>query len=224
MEYGLRDSKLPPTVVIDRERRQAEDELHANARKLQTEYKRLKGFPDLAPLPPLEGITQEWLKTAIAKKMEEVQAMPGITENERAQRMKQWYNIKQGANLKVSIINKIRQKYGDAVKFDELLDLPYIEAQDAKLASFCARAVPQEATEHHRRLLAVTRAVSELRFWEFNNNVKRFPLEVILQWDNLTIATKWATGEILEIDPDSVPPYLRDAVIMRQESERQNIL
>ena len=224
MEYGLRDTKLPSTVVIDQERRKVEDELRADARKLQNEYKRLKGFQDLAPLPPLEGITHDWLKNIIAKKMEEVQAMPGITEAERTQRLKQWYNIKQGANLKVSIINKIRQKYGDAVKFDELLDLPYIEAPDAILDRFCARAVPQEASEHHRRLLAVTRAVSELRFWEFNNKVKRFPLDVILQWDNVTIANKWATGEIKEVDPDSVPPYLRDAVIMRQQSERKNIL
>ena len=224
MEYGLRDAKLPQTVVIEKERRQAEDELHADARKLQNEYKRLQGFKDLAPLPPLEGITPEWLKNIIDKKMEEVQAMPGITETERTQRLKQWSNIKKGANLKVSIISQIRQKYGDAVKFDGLLDLPYIEAQDAMLDSFCARAVPQEATEHHRRLLAVTRAVSELRFWEFNNNVKRYPLDVILQWDNVTIASKWATGEIIEVDPDSVPQYLREAVIMRQQSERKNIL
>ncbi|MBR3456167.1 MAG: hypothetical protein IKH26_12695 [Bacteroidaceae bacterium] len=224
MEYGLRDTELPKTVVIPKERQQAQDDAIKATKELQNAYKRLQGFADLAPLPPIQEITKEWLNSIIANKFDEVAEMKGITENERIQRVEGWKNIKSGANMVVTGIVRIVDKYGGAIRYDDSLHLPYIDTTGDILDAFCTRDVPEEATEHHRRLLAVARAISELRFWEFNNHVKRLPLPIILQWDNSTIAEKWATGDVLDIDPDSVKPYLRERVIVRQAYERRTIL
>lgn len=224
MNFGLRHGKLPKTIVVEAERIKAADKVRQEGRNLQSDYKRLVAFPDLLPLPTLENINKEWLHGIIEGKKNEVDAMAGITENERIERKAAWTGIERAACIHVSQIARIRAKYGDAVKFDEEIRLPWIPNPEAIAEKLCARPVPEEATDHHKRLMAVCDAIAELRLWEYDHDVKRIPLDILMRWTNQTLCERWATGDILNPNPDSLPHYVRAAVKMKRQSDLENIL
>ena len=196
--------ELPESIVIKRERREADEAFRAKIRRLQIAYTSLKGMEDLPKLPELQKITEAWLSAFIIEQCRKIESTKHLTAVTREQMTEEWKKIKRAASPHVNYIQAfVRENPGANIVYDEQIENYYVANIDAYIDTKVRHQIPKEAQEHFNRLMAVKEAIKELREFEDANDLNPHPLDKLfaLAADVECYAISFIDGLMLTIDP-----------------------
>lgn len=200
----MTQKELPKSLVIERERRDADEALRAKVRRLQQCYTNLKGMEDLPELPTLHQITFAWLDAYILQQCRKIEEAKHITGATREQMQAEWKRVKKAASLSVNYLQAFVKDYPDAViKFDAVIGNYYVANLDELVNARVTHKVPKQAQEHFNRLMAVKEAITELREFEDANDINPHRLDELfaLSEDVTRYAISFTDGVMLTTDP-----------------------
>ena len=196
--------ELPKSIVIERERDDADQAFRAKVRRLQNAYTTLKRMEDLPQLPELQKITEAWLSSYIVEQCRTIESTKHLTAVTREQMAEEWNKIKRAASLHVNYIQAfVRENPGANIVYDEQIENYWVtnipDIVDAKVR----RQIPEEAQEHFNRLMEVKKAITELREFEDANDLNPHRLDELfaLSEDVTRYAISFIDGVMLTTDP-----------------------
>ena len=196
--------ELPKSIVIERERDDADQAFRAKVRRLQNAYTTLKRMEDLPQLPELQKITEAWLSAYIVEQCRTIESTKHLTAVTREQMAEEWNKIKRAASLHVNYIQAfVRENPGANIVYDEQIENYWVtnipDIVDAKVR----RQIPEEAQEHFNRLMEVKKAITELREFEDANDLNPHRLDELfaLSEDVTRYAISFIDGVMLTTDP-----------------------
>ena len=196
--------ELPKSIVIERERDDADQAFRAKVRRLQNAYTTLKKMEDLPQLPELQQITEAWLSTYIVEQCRKIESATHLTAVTREQMAEEWNKIKKAAGLHINYIQAfIRENPSANIVYDEQIENYWVtnipDIVDAKVR----RQIPEEAQEHFNRLMEVKKAITELREFEDATDINPHRLDELfaLSEDVTRYAISFTDGVMLTTDP-----------------------
>lgn len=195
--------ELPKSIVIERERYDADQAFRAKVRRLQNAYTTLAGMEDLPELPELHQITEAWLSAYIVEQCRKIESTKHLTAVTREQMAEEWKKIKRAASLHVNYIQAFVRENPDAkIVYDEQIRNYYVTNIDAIVDAKVRKPIPLEAQEHFNRLMAVKKAITELREFEDGNDLNPHPLDKLfaLAEDVTRYAISFTDGVMLTTD------------------------
>lgn len=196
--------ELPKSIVIERERYDADQEFRAKVRRLQNAYTTLAGMEDLPELPELHQITEAWLSAYIVEQCRTIESTKHLTAVTREQMAEEWKKIKRAASLHVNYIQAFVRENPDAnIVYDEQIRNYYVTNISSIVDAKVRKPIPLEAQEHFNRLMAAKKAITELREFEDANDINPHPLAKLfaLSEDVTRYAISFIDGVMLTTDP-----------------------
>lgn len=186
---------MPTTIVIDGERRKADEALRLALQNAQCAYSALRELEDLGEIPEPHNCTSQWLDCIITKKKEAVNKADFLTKEQRVSFIEQWEKLSQTASGYVGIIQSFIagipfSQYG----YDKETAYFYIKDIATLVNSRCVRSVPAEANTHWQLIQNARKAIQDLRQWENGEDLKKYSLEELFAMTPKLIAEEWATG------------------------------
>lgn len=196
--------ELPKSVVIERERLEEDLSFRSKVRRLQNAYNSLKQIKDLPELPKLRQITEAWLSSYIVEQCRKIESTNHFTAVTREQMVEEWKKIKRTASLHVNYIQAfVRENPCANIVYDEQIGNYYVANIDTLVNAKVRRQIPDEAQEHFNRLMAVKKAISELRDFEDANDINPHHLAELftLAEDATRYAISFTDGVMITTDP-----------------------
>lgn len=186
---------MPTTIIIDSERRKADEALRLALQNTQCAYSALRGLEDLGKIPEPHNCTPQWLDCIIDQKKDAVNKADFLTKDQRLSIIEQWEKLAKTAAGYVGIIQSFISgipylQYG----YDEETANIYIKDVATLVNSRCVRSVPAEANTHWQLILNARKAIQDLRQWENGEDLKKYRLEELFAMTPKLIAEEWATG------------------------------
>ncbi len=196
--------ELPKSIIIKREQEEVDQAFRAKVRRLQNAYTTLKGMEDLPELPGLQQITEAWLSAYIVEQCRKIESATHLTAVTREQMAEEWRNIKKAARPHINFIQSfVRENPHAKIVYDEQISNYYVTNIDALVDAKVRRQIPEEAQEHINRLMAVKKAITELREFEESNDINPHHLaELFAMAEDVTrYAVSFTNGVMLTTDP-----------------------
>ena len=196
--------ELPKSIVIERERDDADQAFRAKVRRLQNAYTTLKRMEDLPQLPELQKITEAWLSAYIVEQCRTIESTKHLTAVTREQMAEEWNKIKRAASLHVNYIQAfVRENPSANIVYDEQIENYWVTNIPDIVDTKVRRQIPKEAQEHFNRLMAVKEAITELREFEDANDLNPHRLDELfaLSEDVTRYAISFTDGVMMTTDP-----------------------
>ena len=196
--------ELPKSIVIERERDDADQAFRAKVRRLQNAYTTLKRMEDLPQLPELQKITEAWLSAYIVEQCRTIESTKHLTAVTREQMAEEWNKIKRVASLHVNYIQAfVRENPSAIIVYDEQIENYWVTNIPDIVDTKVRRQIPKEAQEHFNRLMAVKEAITELREFEDANDLNPHRLDELfaLSEDVTRYAISFTDGVMMTTDP-----------------------
>lgn len=186
---------MPTTIIIDGERRKADEALRLALQNAQCAYSALREIEDLGEIPEPHNCTSQWLDCITNKKKEAVNKADFLTKDQRVSFIEQWEKLARKASGYVGIIQSFISsipylQYG----YDEETANIYIKDFTTLVNSRCVRSVPSEAHTHWQLIQNARKAIQDLRQWENGEDMKKYRLEELFAMTPQLIAEEWATS------------------------------
>lgn len=195
-------ASIPAKVVLEKERTEAAGEIRLAIGSIHDAVRHLQELQDFeAPLSADPNDWQEALKKAGKRKDEALKAIASnmmLTQENKMELAAEWKEWHKKAATACNTIIKLITKFAACkFRFDkELQDIvPTIPTMDVAEAQ-AMRDVPPEAKDHALLLAIVYDAVSGLRRWEQEHDVRKIRLEQLLCLDETQLAEAWANGSV----------------------------
>lgn len=188
---------MPTTIIVERERRKADEALKQDLQNAQCAYSALREFEDLGKIPEPHNCTSQWLDCIISKKKKAVNNADFLTKEQRLSIIEQWQKLAKTASGYVGII----QSFISSIPFSQYgydKETANINIKDfaTLVNSRCVRSVPAEARTHWQLVQNAKKAIKDLREWEKAEDLKKYRLEELFAMTTKVIAEEWATGNI----------------------------
>lgn len=187
--------EMPTTIIIDGERRKADEALKLALQNAQCAYSALRELEDLEEIPEPHNCTSQWLDCITNKKKEAVNKADFLTKEQKLALTEQWEKLAIKASGYVGIIQSFISnipyvQYG----YDEETANIYIKDFATLVNCRCVRSVPAEANTHWQLIQNVKKAIQDLREWEKAEDLKKYRLEELFAMTPQLIAEEWATS------------------------------
>lgn len=199
---------FPTRIVVKEEQRQGERELNKAIDRVRNAYAVLAGFTDLGDLPTIKNITPIWLASLIRSHTDVITADRGLTAQRKEEQITDWKTVQKKANIYVNIIHGFFSEYPNAhLVFDGAINNYSCINKAEIINEIGTHEVPAEAQEYYNLWVAVENAIKNLRKWEEEKNLKKFPLDEILRRDHSphAFARKWISGMFAKSDFEQRP-------------------
>ena len=186
---------MPTTIIIEGERRKADEALRLALHNAQCAYSALRELEDLGAVPEPHNCTSQWLDCIISQKKDAVNKADFLTKEQRLSIIEQWNKLAKTASGYVGIIQSFiagipYHQFG----YDEETANIYIKDFATLVNSRCLRSVPAEANTHWLLVQNAKKAIQDLREWEKAEDLKKYRLEELFAMTPKLIAEEWATG------------------------------
>jgi hypothetical protein len=190
-------TKLPETVIVETERRAADDALRRALREAQNAYNALRELEDLGEIPEPHNCTTEWVEQKTTAKKQAVSNADFLTIAQKQSQIAHWGKFAKKVLGYVETIQKfIASIPSDQYVYDEEIGTFYVKDIGELVNNRCTRTVPVEAENHWRLIQKVRSAINELRTWEKDRDLKKYRLEDLFAMSPEVFGIDWATGNI----------------------------
>lgn len=183
-------------IVISWKSKETLDDLQSKQAKAENALEEIKELVDI-PCNDINTLTQAFLRSFVAQKIAEVDRA-GFLTNETKQSLIEEWRAKEKTALKAS---KQIQEYVEAC-----LPEGVVSIEDGELVTSLSLKeiadqknlleVPEKASEHFSKIIAIREAIAYLREFEEIQDTKPMDLDTLLNIGEDEVASAWATGWI----------------------------
>lgn len=202
--------RIPAKVVLEKEKLDAAGEIRLSIGRIHDAVRHLQEMQDFeVPQSADPNDWQEALKKADKRKDEALKAIAAdmrLTQDgksELADEWKEWH--RKAVGYTNTVLKQITQYQECKFVWDSQAKtiIPSVPTMEVATAQ-AMRDVPPEARDHGLLLAIVFDAVSGLRRWELEHNVKKIRLEELLSLDETQLAEAWVNGNFY---PPTYQPF-----------------
>ena len=183
-------------IIISWKSRETLDDLQTKQAKAENALEEIKGLTDI-PCEDINTLTLPFIKSFVAQKIAEVGRTTFLTTETKQSLTEEWRAKEKTALKGVKVI----QEYVEAC-----LPEGVVSIQDGELATSLSLKeiadrknlleVPEKASEHFTKILAIREAIANLREFEQAEDTKPMNLNTLLNISEDEVAQSWATGWI----------------------------
>ena len=220
-ESQTQDQAMPKRIVLEDERKRIDEQLRNDLRAAQESYAALKAEENLGAIPQPKECTEEWLQSIYEQGKLAVDEAKFLTVEQRNSQKGHWgrlYHRMQPHVARIqSFIAGIQQ---EQFVFDEQLGTFYYKDLTGLAKERATYDVPDEAAEHWQKIQNIMSAITELRQWEADHDVKKLTLDDLLHFAKNRFIEFWVRGGIKRDHSQDHKPYMAD-VLARQRAEEK---
>ena len=183
-------------IVISWKSKETLDDLQSKQVKAENALETIKELVDI-PCTDINTLTQAFLRSFVAQKIAEVDRA-GFLTNETKQSLIEEWRAKEKTATKAS---KQIQEFIEAC-----LPEGVVRIEDGELVTSLSLKeiadqknlldVPEKASEHYSKIIAIRDAISALREFEQAEDTKPMDMDTLLHIGEDEVASAWATGWI----------------------------
>lgn len=197
---------LPSRVVHVGRRKELAKELNEGLKALQFAYDSIHVMEDFGEVPtdPKE-ITPEWLNNVMQENVGGIEDLPmPISKKKEIKGM--WDALHKQGNQHITTIQQFFERFGDA-EYEVKDGTIIITNKASMLDKACMMVVPADAQKHYELWCGVRNAIKELRTWERQHDLKKFPLDQIIGSgvEAQRFAECWCDGAFLKNACEKTP-------------------
>lgn len=183
-------------IIISWKAKESLDDLQSKQAKAEKALEEIKGLVDI-PCNDINTLTQAFLRSFVAQKIAEVDRAGFLTSETKQSLIEEWEGKEKTALKGVKQI----QDFVEAC-----LPEGVVSIEDGELVtSLSLKAiadqknlldVPEKASEHYSKIIAIRDAIAALRAFEEAEDTKPMNLNTLLNIEEDEVASAWATGWI----------------------------
>lgn len=183
-------------IVISWKSKETLDDLLRLQAKAENALEEIKGLVDI-PCNDINTLTKPFLRSFVAQKIAEVSRTTFLTSDIKSSLIAEWQQKEKTATKAIQVI----QDFVDicspegvvTIQDGELItDISLNEIADKKNLL----DVPEKASEHYSKILAIREAIADLRAFEEAEDTKPMDMDTLLHIGEDEVASAWATGWI----------------------------
>ena len=209
----MEEIEFPKTIVLQEESDTARHNLRVMVQRVQAAYLALKEDPEFELPPKFEDLTPEYTRQFYRPNLERIETDFMLDEEQRHKLKIRWRRKQAAATTKANIIcDGIKATPALKWTYDEALRMPTPCANIDEVANeLSTMAVPPMAHDHWLMVHAIATAVRELRKWEKEHGIVKYPLSLLTSWDEHEMARRWVRGMTIPQDEDERTKSIRIA-------------
>lgn len=211
---------LPLRIINQMKRRELKLRLEEFLKGLQYSYNSIRAMEDFGEVPTdPKCLTSKWLNEVLFEKNSGVEDLP-MPVAKKKEVLNMWDELGKQARQHITRIQKFFDEYGN-VTYEVRDGIITITNKDAILDKASTMIVPEDAQKHYELWCGVRDAITELRKWEREHDLKKFPLNELIHLNYEEIeptwfATAWCCGTFTKNAREKEP----QAEIMRAVNEK----
>lgn len=183
-------------IVISWKSKETLDDLQSKQAKAENALEEIRELTDI-PCNDINTLTQAFLRSFVAQKIAEVDRAGFLTSETKQSLIEEW-RAKEKTALKAS---KQIQEYVEACLPEGVVSIQDGElTTDISLNEIADQKnlldVPEKASEHYTKILAIREAIAALREFETSEDTRPMNLNTLLNIGEDEVASAWATGWI----------------------------
>lgn len=183
-------------IVITWRAKETLNDLLSKQAKAENALEEIRGLTDI-PCEDINTLTLPFIKSFVAQKIAEVSRTTFLTSDIKSSLIAEWQQKEKTATKAIQVI----QDFVDicspegvvTIQDGELItDISLNEIADKKNLL----DVPEKASEHYSKILAIREAIADLRAFEEAEDTKPMDMDTLLHIGEDEVASAWATGWI----------------------------
>ena len=183
-------------IVITWRAKETLNDLQSKQARAETALEEIKGLADI-PCNDINTLTQAFIRSFVAQKIAEVDRAGFLTSETKQSLIEEWRAKEKTATKAIKVIQDFVESCSPegivSIEDGELItDLSLSEIADKKNLL----DVPEKASEHYTKILAIREAIAALRAFEEAEDTKPMNMDIILHIGEDEVAQNWATGWI----------------------------
>lgn len=220
IETQTQDQAMPKCIVLEKERKQIDEQLRNDLRAAQESYSALKAEENLGTIPQPHGCTEEWLRAIYEQGKLAVDEAKFLTVEQRNSQKGHWGKLYHRMQPHVAQIqNFIAAIPQEQFVYDEQLGTFYYRDLTGLAKERATYNVPDGAAGHWQKIQAIMGAIKELRQWEANQDVRKIPVTELLNFDKNRFIEAWVKGSIKRDHSMDNKPYMAQILANRRAEE-----
>lgn len=183
-------------IIISWRAKESLNDLQSKQAKAETALEEIRELTDI-PCNDINTLTKPFLRSFVAQKIAEVSRTTFLTSDIKSSLIADWQKKEKVATKAIQVIRDFVEACTPegivSIEDGELVtSLSLKEIADQKNLL----DVPEKASEHYTKILAIREAISALREFETSEDTKPMNLNTILNIGEDEVASAWATGWI----------------------------
>lgn len=183
-------------IVISWKSKETLDDLLRLQAKAEKALEEIKGLVDI-PCNDINTLTKAFLRSFVAQKIAEVSRTTFLTSDTKSSLIAEWQKKEKVATKAIQVI----QDFVDICSPEGVVSIQDGElTTDISLNEISNQKnlldVPEKASEHYSKIVAIREAIAALRAFEEAEDTKPMNLDTILHIGEDEVAQSWATGWI----------------------------
>lgn len=183
-------------VIISWKAKESLNELQAKQAKAENALEEIRGLVDI-PCTDINTLTKPFLRSFVTQKIAEVSRTTFLTSDIKSSLISDWQKKEKVATKAIQVI----QNFAEACLPEGIVSIEDGElVTDLSLSEIANQKnlldVPEKASEHYTKILAIREAIAALRAFEEAEDTKPMNMDTILNIGEDEVAQSWATGWI----------------------------
>ena len=202
-------------IVISFRAKESLDDLQSKQAKAENALEEIKGLVDI-PCNDINTLTKAFLRSFVAQKIAEIDRASFLTTETKQSLIAEWQQKEKTAAKKIMVI----QDFAEACSPEGVVSI-----EDGELVTSLSLKeiadqknlldVPEKASEHYTKIVAIREAIAALREFETSEDLKSMNMNTILNIGEDEVAQSWATGWIKRDHCDT---------LLNRASHKRNII
>lgn len=183
-------------IVISWKSKETLDDLLRLQAKAEKAFEEIKGLVDI-PCNDINTLTQAFLRSFVVQKIAEVSRTTFLTSDTKSSLIADWQKKEKVATKSIQVIQDFAES---------CLPEGVVSIEDGELVTSLSLKeiadqknlldVPEKASEHYTKILAIREAIADLREFETSEDTRPMNMNTLLNIGEDEVASAWATGWI----------------------------
>lgn len=183
-------------IVISWRAKETLNDLQVKQAKAEDALEEIRELTDI-PCTDINTLTKPFLRSFVAQKISEVSRTAFLTSDIKSSLIADWQKKEKTAAKAIQVIQNFAEACSPegvvTIENGELVtDISLNEIADKKNLL----SVPDKASEHYSKIVAIREAIAALREFEQAEDTKPMNLNTLLNIGEDEVAAAWATGHI----------------------------
>lgn len=183
-------------IIISWKAKESLNDLQSKQAKAEKALQTIKELVDI-PCTDINTLTKPFLRSFVSQKISEVSRTTFLTSDIKSSLIAEWQQKEKTAAKKIMVI----QDFVEACLPEGVVSIEDGElVTDLSLSEIADKKnlldVPEKASEHYTKIVAIREAIAALRDFEEAEGTKPMNMNTILNIGEDEVASAWATGWI----------------------------
>lgn len=183
-------------IIISWKAKESLNDLQSKQAKAEKALEEIKGLVDI-PCNDINTLTKAFLRSFVAQKIAEVSRTTFLTSDIKSSLIAEWQQKEKTATKAIQVI----QDFVDVCSPEGVVTIQDGELiTDISLSEIANQKnlldVPEKASEHYTKIVAIREAIADLREFETSEDTKSMNMDTLLNIGEDEVASAWATGWI----------------------------